>query len=149
MNNRSKGVWATLSAVCLVAGGLVVFGCSRDVPHDRPMSGGLRIVSLAPSVTEILFALGVERSLVAVTDHCDFPPAARGIERLGGYALRIWKDCWLWCPIWLLRPASSGPRLPSRYEGRVSACSTCPSATFGNSSTRSEPSGPQWCFPAG
>ena len=37
----------------------------------------MRIVSLLPSVTEILFAIGAGESVVGVTHECDFPPAAR------------------------------------------------------------------------
>jgi iron complex transport system substrate-binding protein len=37
----------------------------------------LRIVSLLPSATEILFALGLGDQLVGVSHECDFPPAAR------------------------------------------------------------------------
>jgi iron complex transport system substrate-binding protein len=37
----------------------------------------MRIVSLLPSATEILFALGVGDSVVGVTFECDFPPEAR------------------------------------------------------------------------
>jgi iron complex transport system substrate-binding protein len=43
-----------------------------------------RIVSLVPSVTEILFALGAEDRLVGVTDFCDYPPAARQKPSVGG-----------------------------------------------------------------
>jgi iron complex transport system substrate-binding protein len=43
-----------------------------------------RIVSLVPSVSEILFALGAEARLVGVTDFCDYPPAARGKPSVGG-----------------------------------------------------------------
>lgn len=43
-----------------------------------------RIVSLVPSVTEILFALGAEARLVGVTDFCDYPPAALRKPRVGG-----------------------------------------------------------------
>jgi iron complex transport system substrate-binding protein len=35
-----------------------------------------RIVSLTPSITETLFALGVEDRVVGVTDACDYPPTA-------------------------------------------------------------------------
>jgi iron complex transport system substrate-binding protein len=37
----------------------------------------MRIVSLLPSVTEILFALGLDREIVGVSHECDFPPQAR------------------------------------------------------------------------
>jgi iron complex transport system substrate-binding protein len=36
-----------------------------------------RIVSLLPSATEILFALGLDEQIVGVSHECDFPPAAR------------------------------------------------------------------------
>jgi iron complex transport system substrate-binding protein len=36
----------------------------------------MRIVSLLPSATEIVYALGLDGELVAVTDECDFPPRA-------------------------------------------------------------------------
>ena len=38
----------------------------------------MRICSLLPSSTEIVFALGLEDDLVAVTHECDYPPGARG-----------------------------------------------------------------------
>lgn len=44
-----------------------------------------RIVSLAPSNTEILYAIGLEDRIVGVTDYCDYPPAAAGIQKIGGY----------------------------------------------------------------
>lgn len=44
-----------------------------------------RIVSLAPSITETLFALGAGDSVVGVSDVCDWPPEARRIERVGSY----------------------------------------------------------------
>ena len=48
-------------------------------------SPSLRVVSFAPHVTEILFALGAQASLVGVTEQCDFPPAAKAIPRVGTY----------------------------------------------------------------
>jgi len=45
-----------------------------------------RIVSLAPSNTEILFALGLEDKVVGVTDYCDYPEAATKKEKVGGDA---------------------------------------------------------------
>lgn len=43
-----------------------------------------RFVSLAPSNTEILFALGLDDKVVGVTDFCDYPEEAKAIEKLGG-----------------------------------------------------------------
>ncbi|MGH8999357.1 MAG: cobalamin-binding protein, partial [Acidimicrobiia bacterium] len=37
----------------------------------------MRIVSLLPSATEILFAVGAGDDVVGVTFECDFPPEAR------------------------------------------------------------------------
>jgi iron complex transport system substrate-binding protein len=37
----------------------------------------MRIVSLLPSATEILFALGLDREVVGVSHECDFPPATK------------------------------------------------------------------------
>lgn len=42
-----------------------------------------RIISLAPNLTEIIYALGAEDRLVGVTDYCDFPEAARTKPRVG------------------------------------------------------------------
>jgi iron complex transport system substrate-binding protein len=42
----------------------------------------VRIVSLVPSATEILFALGLDRSVVAVSHECDYPNEARARPRV-------------------------------------------------------------------
>jgi cobalamin transport system substrate-binding protein len=42
-----------------------------------------RIVSLAPSVTETLFALGLGDRVVGVTSYCDYPPEATAKEKVG------------------------------------------------------------------
>jgi iron complex transport system substrate-binding protein len=42
----------------------------------------MRIASLVPSATEMLFALGLGDSVVAVTHECDYPPQARSRPRL-------------------------------------------------------------------
>ena len=42
-----------------------------------------RIVSTGPSITEILFALGLGPKVVGVTDYCNYPPEARKIQRIG------------------------------------------------------------------
>ena len=44
-----------------------------------------RVVSLAPSITEIIFALGEGYRLKGVTQHCDFPPEAESLPKIGSY----------------------------------------------------------------
>ena len=43
-----------------------------------------RVVSLAPSVTESIYALGLENLLVGDTDYCDYPEAATKLHKVGG-----------------------------------------------------------------
>jgi iron complex transport system substrate-binding protein len=42
----------------------------------------MRIVSLVPSATEMMFALGLGSDLIAVTHECDYPEAARELPRI-------------------------------------------------------------------
>jgi len=45
-----------------------------------------RIISLAPSNTELLYAIGLGDKIVAVTDYCDYPPDTSRKEKVGGYS---------------------------------------------------------------
>jgi iron complex transport system substrate-binding protein len=59
----------------------------------KPVAGGhpavaaesRRIVSLAPSVTETLFAVGAGEEVVGVSELSDFPSQARRVDRVGSY----------------------------------------------------------------
>jgi iron complex transport system substrate-binding protein len=42
----------------------------------------VRIVSLVPHATELLFALGLGRDVVAVTHECDYPPAVLAVDQV-------------------------------------------------------------------
>jgi len=43
-----------------------------------------RIISLAPSITEILYALDLDSTIVAVSDYCKFPEQVNEKEKVGG-----------------------------------------------------------------
>ncbi|MBI5117941.1 ABC transporter substrate-binding protein [Candidatus Poribacteria bacterium] len=43
-----------------------------------------RIVSMAPSITEVLFALGLGPRVVGVSDFCNYPPEALTKKKIGG-----------------------------------------------------------------
>lgn len=51
---------------------------------EAPASPPERIISLAPNMTEILYALGLEDKIVGVTSYCDMPPAAKEKRKVGG-----------------------------------------------------------------
>lgn len=53
----------------------------RRIELPRPPA---RIISLVPSVTEILFTIGAQRRLVGRTDFCDYPAEARRKPSVGG-----------------------------------------------------------------
>ena len=46
---------------------------------------GERVVTLSPSINEIVFALGEGKSVVANTSFCDFPEESKNIKKIGGY----------------------------------------------------------------
>ena len=67
--------------VVLVAGA----SCAGDAPQRHVAGTGRRIVSLAPNLTEILFALDLDEQVVGVTDYCDHPPEAATKQSIGGF----------------------------------------------------------------
>ena len=71
----------------LIALALALALMSVTVPAAQPAArpgGPTRIVSLIPATTEMLFAMGAERRLIAVGDYDRFPPAANSLPRVGG-----------------------------------------------------------------
>jgi len=50
-----------------------------------------RIVSGMPSITEMLFALGLQNQVIGVTSNCNYPPAAKSKEKIGGFFLNLEK----------------------------------------------------------
>ncbi len=53
----------------------------RNVSINNPPS---RIVSLAPSITELIFAIGQGERVVGVTRYCNYPPQTSSIAKVGG-----------------------------------------------------------------
>lgn len=86
--------------VLLVLMGVLLTGCNAANPSTEPGHEGapaeitgeelqrapaqpLQIVSLSPSQTENLFALGLAEQIIGVSDYCDYPEAALEKEKLG------------------------------------------------------------------
>jgi len=83
-----RGLLELLAAAGILAG--VLPGCRAEShggpPSDRPPGAPppRRVVTLAPNLTEIVFALHAGDSLVGVSEYSDYPEAARRIPRVGG-----------------------------------------------------------------
>ena len=75
MKNRMTGM---LLAVALA----FAVGCSKSEPRSE--FDGDRIVSMTPSMTETLFALGLGKNVVGVSRFCAYPPEVQGIAKVGG-----------------------------------------------------------------
>jgi iron complex transport system substrate-binding protein len=71
----------TPARLCLLLFLALTVMARAGTPARQPQ----RIVSMAPSVTEILFELGLGDRVVGVTRYCDYPPATTRIAEIGGY----------------------------------------------------------------
>jgi iron complex transport system substrate-binding protein len=65
-------VWAEIS---------VTDDTGQPVTLEKPAQ---RIISLAPHITELLFAAGAGEAIVGVTEFSDYPEAARSLKQVGG-----------------------------------------------------------------
>lgn len=72
---------AKLPLAALVAAAITITAAGAGSPAQKPE----RIVSLVPSVTEILFALGAGNQVVGVSQYDDYPPAVRALPRVGSF----------------------------------------------------------------
>ncbi len=71
-----------IALILLIAAAAAAPSCSKSPGPQRATSQAM-IVSLAPSVTEILFELGTGDRVVGATKYCDYPQAALAIPRVG------------------------------------------------------------------
>jgi iron complex transport system substrate-binding protein len=57
-------------------------GYGREIEIEKPAE---KIISLAPSMTETIFALGAGDRLVGVTTYCNYPEEAKEIDQVGDF----------------------------------------------------------------
>jgi iron complex transport system substrate-binding protein len=80
MRRRQQGILTGMPFMANIAPRTFVDDLDRKLYLAKPPK---RIVSLAPSITEILFAIGAEDEIVGVTDFCNYPPAALEKPKVG------------------------------------------------------------------
>jgi len=80
---------------------------------DAAASPG-RIVSLAPNLTEILYDLGVQNRIAAVTDYCDYPPGAGTKPKIGGFANPSLEAIVSLRPDWVVMTEDGNPQVLER-----------------------------------
>ena len=73
--------------LCFAIAGFVIFGFQRKQNKTDNLlpSQADRIVSLAPNLTEILFALGLGEKIVAVSNNSDYPVKATNKNKVGTF----------------------------------------------------------------
>lgn len=65
---------------------ILLAGCRQQnaLPQQEPVAATAhRIVSLTPGLTELVYAVGAEGSLIATVEYADYPAAAKQIPRIG------------------------------------------------------------------
>jgi iron complex transport system substrate-binding protein len=80
MKRRQQGILTGMPFMSNVAPRTFVDDLGRKLYLAKPPQ---RIISLAPSITETLFAIGLGEEIVGVTEFCDFPPDALNKPKVG------------------------------------------------------------------
>lgn len=85
LRQRPAPVAAALLALASLVSASALAASGPSAPErERARPPARRVVTLAPNLTEIVFAIGAGSSLVGVSDFSDYPPAAAAIPRVGG-----------------------------------------------------------------
>jgi len=74
-----------LRNITLVLLATLLCGCGKPAQSATPEKIPERIISLAPNITETIYALGLGDRLVGNTPYCTYPEAARAIQKVGGF----------------------------------------------------------------
>jgi len=65
---------------------IIVLLLAACAPQKAEIASEKRLISLAPNITELLFALGQKSAIVGVTTYCNYPPEAQAIEKIGDFS---------------------------------------------------------------
>ena len=87
---------------------LAPFACA---PAPRPAAHPHRVVSLAPNITELVYALGAGDAIVGTDDYSDTPPAAKAKPKVGGVVPNIERILALHPDVVFVASSNAGPQL--------------------------------------
>jgi len=88
MKKKCYILFLLFSVLFLLAGilGPLIINFIRPIQYSRKIQREPeRIISTAPNLTEILFALGLDKQIIAVSDNCDYPPKAMNKPKIGTF----------------------------------------------------------------
>lgn len=80
MKRRQQGILTGMPFMANIAPRTFVDDSGRKLYFAKAPR---RVLSLAPSLTEMLFAIGLDEQIVGVTNFCNYPPAAAGKPKVG------------------------------------------------------------------
>lgn len=78
-------VRARFAFALLVVVAIACAACEKRGQASSDAGASARIVSLSPSTTEAVFAIGAGAKLVGRSRYCDFPPAVTTLPQVGGF----------------------------------------------------------------
>jgi iron complex transport system substrate-binding protein len=111
---RRLAFWIAVGILLVTLG-----GCRRTTTSNRDAGARERIVSLSPSTTEALYALGAGTVLVGRSRYCDSPPEVTRLPVVGGYTDPNFEAIFALSPTLVVGARGpAGPRLEERLRER-------------------------------
>ncbi|HEY9282777.1 MAG TPA: ABC transporter substrate-binding protein [Pyrinomonadaceae bacterium] len=134
LNRARAGAALAIASACA----LLFAACGDRVYVERAacgkagaQSGALprRIISLSPSVTEVLHGVGAFERVVAVTDYDEFPPEVAGLPKVGGWSNTNLEQIASLCPDLVVMTESQSPLIKDKFDALGIRTLTVPSYT--------------------
>ena len=105
-----------------LAGFFAIFllcSCEPSVGDHREQANivtNLRVISLAPSLTQAMFSLGAENQLVGRTDYCEYPPCVQELPSVGRLDLPSYEAILNLKPDWVIVSSLTAPAVVERLR---------------------------------
>ena len=97
----------------------LLFSCDSPVDEHRAQTNtitNLRVISLAPSLTQAIFSVGAEDQLVGRTDYCEYPPSVLELPSIGRLDLPSYEAILNLKPDWSIVSSLTPPAVVERLR---------------------------------